>query len=155
MNEATILDFTRGAVPGILHLRGWAILSAEIEQPARWSEKLRQKVNDARTMHLRRNLTRFGIVHYDAVGMYGGQSERSSLVLGVSLMDALELGRFYRQATVLVREGLVDCASGHRDPAVDVIELPSWSAEDHTHVFVTGATFRVRLASQVPNRKVA
>lgn len=150
MTNATIHDFTPGNVHRILRRGAWALISAEVEGNPVWSSSLRARVNAARTSHLRRNLARFNVDEYEVIGYWAGARECSSLVLGISPVDALLLGRMYGQQAVITRDGLIYCDTGVIRPALEVIEVPraKLGREDHTYVPATEAAFRIVFPEQ-------
>ncbi len=153
--RATIADFMPENVAAILRTTHWAIISAELVN-ARYSQPLRDRINAARTSHLRRHLDSACLQHLPTMGRYEGVEERGSLVFGISGEQARALGQLYEQETVLIPSGLMKVATGFVIPAVGVtVGAAAAIRRGHTHLYRTGATFTVDLAEMLLTHQAA
>lgn len=115
----------------------WAILSAE-------KADMTEPQKAFASAQLFADLIERGYRPIPAKGVYGGAQERSFLVPGMKVDEALELGKKYSQESVLIPEGLLDTNTRVIKPA-DLSRIdfsPGPEAEAFTELEVGGAPTR-------------
>lgn len=88
----------------------WAIISAENPGGKKVIES--DVYNVCATMDLMAELSRRGYRFAKLDGCYCGVPEKSLLIFGIPIGEAIELGRKYGQESILAPHGLVHCDSG-------------------------------------------
>jgi hypothetical protein len=101
---------SRTYIREVLRGEAWAILSAE-------RSTLDQRQNAVRTARLWADLAELGFEPIRVDGTYGGVSEVSYLVPGMTRTQALSLGRMYEQESILIPAGLLYCADQSLHPS--------------------------------------
>jgi hypothetical protein len=137
--QATLSDFTRERLPGLLSKDGWAIFTSADPGAVKQSDEQNAVALDA----LRQDLAQLGLEYTEAIGKYG-DTQLSFVVVGISEKTAQQLGNKYGQESILTRRGLV-YSDGSVTPAtgIDVFDDPP---EDfYTELPDAGAYFSVQL----------
>jgi hypothetical protein len=139
LGHATLDDFDASRVPELLSKTGWAMMTAENPMGV----QVTREENETLQAQLKAYLDARGLEYHVAEGHYG-QRENSLLVLGIGELDAIFLGRWFRQESVLTRRGLLF----HDDsvvPATGVVVYEHRPEDLYTFLPVTGALFKVDL----------
>lgn len=136
-HAATLEDFTPEKLPQILDKDNWAILTAENPN----GKALSAEENAARNAKLESDLRSKGLEFLPVKGKYGGNSENSFIVLGVSPDQAHAIGNKFEQQSVLTSNGL-EFNDGTANPARAVQVLESKPADNFTEL-PDGTAFKV------------
>lgn len=133
-------DFTKEALPDLLHKTDWAVLTAE--DPG--AKKVSARQNGQRMAELRRDLQADGAQFQKAIGKYG-DVQNALIVTGISEDKALALGKKYGQESILTRKGL-QYMDGRPDTKATGVETFDKAPDDfYTEIPGTGAYFTVNL----------
>lgn len=94
---ATMGDLRQGVTPEFLRRPGWGVVTAARNTAA----------DEAQNAALEAELQRRGIAYRKMEGVYRGQSDGTSFMIFADRDTVVELGRAFRQESVLTRDGLV------------------------------------------------
>jgi len=140
-NAATVEDFQPGRVKDLGKKTDWAMLTAENPEGKPASEN----ANADAMARLKVKLRKMGKKFVNVKGKYGGE-ENSLGVVGITEKEAVELGKLFKQDSVLTPTGLVYMDGRPPTRATGKVEEFTPTAKDDLYSTTeSGASFRVGL----------